>query len=84
MEWNGLKKADNLFRNFGFPKTGKGWRFLSAFFIFSLLHGCASTPLPKVEAVNIDRFAAYEMPDGSKIYPVSVDETIPLSEEDEV
>lgn len=57
------------------------WKILVAFFIFiavfSLFSGCASTPIPKVETVPIDRFQAYDMPDGTKIYPESIDDIIP-------
>jgi Flp pilus assembly protein TadD len=57
------------------------WKILVAVFIFiavfSLFSGCASIPIPKVEKVPIDRFQAYNMPDGTKIHPASINDVIP-------
>ena len=77
MYWNNLKKTDNHICYHYFSKRWKGLRMLSVFFIFSLISGCASIPIPKVESMHVDMFPAYEMPDGTKIYPSSVDDTIP-------
>ncbi len=77
MYWNNIKNADNLIERISFSKIWKGFKILSAFFVFSLISGCATVNLPDVEPIHIDNFPAYEMPDGSKIYPPSVDETIP-------
>ncbi|MGD9159285.1 MAG: tetratricopeptide repeat protein [Desulfobacteraceae bacterium] len=77
MYGNNLIKAENPIGRFCFSIKRKGWKFLSAFFVISLVSGCASVPLPDVEPINIDRFPAYIMPDGTKIYPSSIDETVP-------
>jgi Flp pilus assembly protein TadD len=77
MVWNSLKKEDNLILNFCFPKIRKGWRFLPVLIISSLFCGCATSRLPKTDSIHIDSFPAYEMPDGSKIDPASINGTIP-------
>jgi tetratricopeptide (TPR) repeat protein len=61
----------------------EGWRIMEPFFVFiwvavfGLLSGCASIPVPRVEKVPIDHFQAYDMPDGIRISPESVDDAIP-------
>lgn len=77
MYWNNLKKTEGLTGSIYLYIKKKGWGSLSAFFIFSLISGCATTPFPRVEITQVDRFPAYEMADGSKIYPGSVEEAIP-------
>ena len=58
-------------------------RIPTAFFIFiwiavfGLLSGCASMPIPRVEKIPIDDFQAYDMPDGTRIYPESADDAVP-------
>ena len=42
-----------------------------------LLAGCASLQAPWQKAVDVDRFQAYEGPDGTPIFPASVDTDIP-------
>lgn len=77
MCWNNLIKIESLIELFYFPKKRKVWKSLFAFFIFSLISSCATVPIPHIETIHVDRFPAYEMPDGSKIFPASIDETIP-------
>lgn len=55
----------------------KRWNALPVILLLFLISGCASIPLPKTEAIHIDRFEAYETADGVKIFPASIDETIP-------
>ena len=62
---------------FGFQKKKKKWKILPAFYILGIISGCASVPIPRIVPVPVDKFQAYDMPDGTKIYPASVDETIP-------
>ena len=77
MYWNDLKNAEKLIEPFRFSKRRKCWKVLFSFFVFSFISGCATIRIPEVETIPIDRFPAYEMPDGSKIYPSSIDNTIP-------
>jgi len=51
--------------------------FLIFIYAFTLFSSCASIPVPKVEKVPIHQFQAYNLPDGTKIYPESIDDTIP-------
>ena len=77
MYWKSLIKSENLVICFSFLKRSKEWILLSPFFISCLIYGCATVPLPEVETVHIDKFSPYIMPDGSKIYPASINETVP-------
>jgi Flp pilus assembly protein TadD len=77
MYWNSLKKAEKYSGKFYFSINMKGWRFLFIFFILSLIIGCATITIPKIETVHVDRLPAYVMPDGSNIYPASIDEDVP-------
>lgn len=77
MYWNILKNIEGLIVSFYFSIKKKGWEFLSAFFVFILLSGCATIPIPKVEKVPIVNFYPYNLADGTKIYPETVDKIIP-------
>ncbi len=61
-------------RCFNFSKR---CNWLVGLILYSLVSGCSSITTPKVETIHIDQFPPYEMPDGTKIYPASADETIP-------
>lgn len=73
------KKTDDQIGYFCFYKKMKAWKLLPAFFLSILisLSGCASINVPKVRRISINQFEAYETPEGKKILPKSVDETIP-------
>ena len=75
--WDAVMKSYGLHGYFRSSKKKKIWVILSAFFILGVISGCASIPIPGIKPVPVDRFQAYEMPDGTKIYPASVDKTIP-------
>ncbi len=62
---------------FRFSKKKKIWMILCAFCFLGAISGCASIPISGIKPVPVDRFQAYEMRDGTKIFPASVDKTIP-------
>ncbi|MFC1838643.1 transglutaminase domain-containing protein [Thermodesulfobacteriota bacterium] len=79
MYWKNIKKIYGQAGHFCFHKNLKAWKLLPVFFlsIFIFLSGCASIYMPEVKKIPIDRFQPYEMPDGTKLFPGSADETIP-------
>jgi Flp pilus assembly protein TadD len=78
MFWKYLK--DIKIVNRGSPSvTGiMRWNLLFILFLLSLfISGCSTININRVDAINIDRFSAYTLSDGSQITPQSVNETIP-------
>lgn len=80
MYWKDIKKSHNQVRHFYFLKKMKAWKFLPVFILSIFYFGCASVSVPKVEKISINHFEAFQLSDGTRLFPKSADETIPDSE----
>ncbi|MBN2419921.1 MAG: transglutaminase domain-containing protein, partial [Deltaproteobacteria bacterium] len=77
MSCNNTKNTNRKITGSLLPENSKAYILLYIFFIMVAFSGCAANQILKVDTINIDNFSPYELPDGSKIYPASIDHTVP-------